>query len=129
MSNSENTEDALAQLLSQLGNAPDTVAFDQVIDVINAHYDFTPTRFFSGEEPNQRTNEAGSNEISCKVFAFAKLQKLDVDQTLNCFGDYYRIDVLQNPEGSDHGNIRNFSRTGWAGIKFDGQPLEVKLSG
>ena len=128
MSDSSNTENALAQLLSQLANDPDTVAFDQVIDVINANYDYTPTRFFSGEAPNQRTNEAGTNEISCKVFAFALLQNLDKDQTLNCFGDYYRIDVLLNPEGTDHGNIRNFARSGWVGINFDGQPLEIKTS-
>jgi len=126
MSDSANIETALTQLLSQLDDAPDTVAFEQVIDVINAHYDYTPTRFFSGEAPNQRTNEAGSNEISCKVFAFAQLQNLDVDQTLHCFGDYYRIDVLQNPEGSDHGNIRNFENSGWPGIKFDGEPLKIK---
>jgi hypothetical protein len=128
MSNSANKEDALAQLLSQIGNAPDTVAFNQVLDVINAHFEYTPTRFISGEDPNQRINEAGTNEISCKLFAFAQLQKLDKDQTLNCFGDYYRVDVLQNPEGSDHGNIRNFERSGWAGIKFDGEPLEIKSS-
>jgi hypothetical protein len=126
MSDSSNTENALNQLLSQLANDPDMVAFDQVIDVINAHYDYMPTRFVSGEEPDQRTNEAGTNEISCKVFAFAQLQKLDVNQTLNCFGDYYRVDVLPNPEGTDHGNIRNFALSGWAGIKFDGEPLKIK---
>jgi hypothetical protein len=129
MSDSSNTENALALLLSQLANDSDTVAFEQVIDVINAHYDYTPMRFFSGEEPDQRTNDAGSNEISCKVFAFAQLQNLDVNQTLNCFGDYYRVDVLPNPEGTDHGNIRNFERSGWAGIKFDGEALKIKSSG
>ncbi len=128
MSDSPSTENKLDQLLTQIANAPESVTFNQVIDVIHACYDYTPTRFTNGEGTNSVINEAGSNEGSCKIFAFAQLQKLDKEQTLNCFGDYYRNDVLQNPEGSDHGNIRNFIRSGWAGIKFDGQALKTKFS-
>ena len=126
MSDSANIENELSQLLSQLANTPDTVQFSQVIEVIDKHYDFTPTRFTSGEDAHQKTNEAGTNEGSCKVFGFARLHNLDSEQTLNCFGDYYRVDVLQNPEGVDHGNIRNFMRSEWAGIKFDVPPLVLK---
>ncbi|MBT5484782.1 MAG: HopJ type III effector protein, partial [Gammaproteobacteria bacterium] len=125
MSDSTNTNNnsQLSQLLSQLADAPDTVHFNQVLEVIDNYYDFTPTRFTSGEGAHQRINEAGTNEGSCKVFGFALLHSLDRAQTLHCFGDYYRVDVLQNPEGVDHGNIRNFLRSEWAGIEFDVPPL------
>jgi len=48
---------------------------------------------------------------------------LDAQQTLACFGDYYRVDVLQNPEGVDHQNIRNFMTYGWDGVAFKGEAL------
>ena len=125
-STNTNNNSQLSQLLSQLADAPDTVHFNQVLEVIDNYYDFTPTRFTSGEGAHQRINEAGTNEGSCKVFGFALLHSLDRAQTLHCFGDYYRVDVLQNPEGVDHGNIRNFLRSEWAGIEFDVPPLALK---
>lgn len=128
MPDSSNPEVTITQLLSQLANTLETVNFNQVIDVIHAHYDYTPTRFTNGEGESRVINEAGSNEGSCKIFAFAQLQGLDAEKTLNCFGDYYREDVLQNPEGSDHANIRNFMRFGWDGISFDNPALAIKPS-
>lgn len=90
--------------------------------VIEANYDFTPTTFKNGKT----VNEAGQNSGSCKLFAFAQLQNLSVDQTLACFGQYYRNDVLKNPEGTDHQNIRNFISYGWEGISFEGTALSNK---
>lgn len=113
-------------LLSQLQTTPQTVEFKTVMDTIAAHYDYTATRFTNGVGDKQAVNEAGSNEGSCKIFAFAQLNKLNVEQTLACFGSYYRDDVLKNPQGSDHGNIRNFMVYGWPGINFDGEPLKAK---
>lgn len=109
-------------LTEKIQNAPETISFQETIAHIDENYDFTPTRFTNGET----TNEAGQNNGSCKIFSFAKLQNLDVDQTLNLFGDFYREDVLKNPEGSDHGNIRNFIQSGWEGIHFDGQALSER---
>jgi len=63
------------------------------------------------------------NEDSCKIFAFGKLHNLDKDQTLACFGKHYREDVLLQPGGSNHANIRNFMEHGWEGIKFEGEAL------
>ncbi|NNF96141.1 MAG: hypothetical protein HKM94_04340 [Halobacteria archaeon] len=40
-------------------------------------------------------------------------------ETLACFGKYYREDVLQHPQGTDHLNIRTFMRHGWSGIQFE----------
>lgn len=109
----------LEDLLQKLQNSPATVAFTDVIAVIDAYYSFTETAFTNGNIHN----EAGQNNGSCKIFAFAKLQCLSKEQTLACFGDYYRVDVLQHPEANDHQNIRNFMETAWAGIAFETQAL------
>ena len=108
--------------LQRLNNAPDSIAFDDTIAVIDAHYDFTPTAFNNGAT----RNEAGQNNGSCKLLSFAKLHKLSQQQTLACFGDYYRKDVLGNPDGSDHQNIRNFMKTGWEAVRFEGEALAPK---
>ncbi len=113
---------SLSALLDQIRLRPDQVRFGDVMDAIATHYDYTPTRFRNGE----LTNQAGQNEGSCKLFAFAQLHGLSKDETLACFGDYYRIEVLGEPDGSNHGNIRNFITTGWDGIAFDVAPLSAK---
>lgn len=98
------------------------VAFQDTLAVIAEHYVYIPTAFRNGlEQPV--LNAAGSNEGSCKLFAFAQLHRLSVSHTLALFGDYYRLDVLQHPEGTDHSNIRRFMQDGWAGIAFDGEAL------
>ena len=84
------------------------VSFHETIIVITENYHYQPTEFSNGIGDDVVVNPVGSNEGSCKIFAFAKLHKLNQQQTLNLFGDYYRIEVLQNPEGSGHQNIRNF---------------------
>jgi len=67
------------------------------------------------------------NQGSAKIFSFAKLNGLDKDATLQLFGRFYRDDVLKNPDGTDHGNIRNFMKSGWDGVVFsDGLALKVK---
>lgn len=109
-------------LFDKIEYKPTSINFPEVIAHIDANFDFTPTRFTNGSA----INEAGQNNGSCKIFAFAKLNKLTVDQTLALFGDYYRIDVLENPEGTDHQNIRNFMRSGWEGIQFEGVALSQK---
>ena len=98
------------------------VSFDETMEVIDAMYDFTPAAFSNGT----LNNDAGQNSGSCKLFAFAKLHGLASRQTLACFGDYYRKDVLGNPEGNDHQNIRNFMKTEWAGINFSTDALILK---
>ncbi len=109
-------------LLDKIHNSPESISFTEVIAHIDSEYYFTPTRFVNGNT----VNEAGQNNGSCKVFSFAKLNNFNKGQTLILFGDYYRIDVLSNPEGSDHQNIRNFMKSGWEGIKFEGVALSPK---
>jgi hypothetical protein len=112
----------LNTLLKQLNESPDCIEFNHTIAAIDALYEFTPTSFKNGS----LLNEAGKNNGSCKLFAFARLHKLSPQQTLSCFGTYYRNDVLKHPDGTDHQNIRNFIKTGWEGIEFSGNALKQK---
>lgn len=106
------------QLIQQLRADPATIEFETVMDCIAAHYDYRPTGFRNGEV----INSPGVNEGSCKVLAFGQLHGLSEAETLACFGRHTR-EVLANPAGSGHANIRNFLRHGWAGVEFEGEPL------
>lgn len=110
------------KFLKLLATKPNEVTFEQTMQVIDEHFDFSPVSFVNGETENQ----AGQNNGSCKIFAFAQIQGLDEPSTLACFGKFYRDDVLKNPDGSDHANIRNFIQHGWAGIRFEGAALTAK---
>jgi len=110
----------LPELLTQINLSEKEIEFEQVMQIIKDNYHYQPTTFTNGE----LINEAGTNEGSCKIFYFAQLNKLDQQQTLSCFGRYYREDVLANPSGNDHGNIRNFMITGWQGIEFKSIALQ-----
>lgn len=105
------------ELLAALHAGP--VDFATVMAHIDSRYIFTPCAFENGE----LCNAAGQNNGSCKVFAFAKRLGLPPQATLNAFGEFYTGDVLGNPDGSDHGNIRNFMVTRWAGLRFFGEAL------
>ena len=113
----------LKTFLQRLNASPEKVTFDDTMAVIDALYEFTPISFKNGSF----INEPGENNGSCKLFYFARLHGLTEQQTLNCFGDYYRKDVLGKPDGIDHQNIRSFVRTGWGGIEFNGKALKPKL--
>lgn len=99
--------------------AGEQVDFNDTIACILKNYVYSPTAFKNGNTENA----AGQNEGSCKIFAFAKLHDLTQEQTLSLFGDYYRIDVLQHPDATDHQNIRQFIQHGWSEIKFENEAL------
>ncbi|ROI14978.1 HopJ type III effector protein [Epilithonimonas hominis] len=107
-------------ILEQLKNSPETINFNDVIVFIDENYNFKPVRFVNGTI----VNEANQNNGSCKIFSFAKINNLSEKETLALFGDFYRNDVLLNPEGEDHQNIRNFIKYGWNGILFTEDALE-----
>lgn len=111
-----------ASFLEKLKQTPEAIAFTDTIAIIEENYIFTPTTFQNGSQ----INVAGENSGSCKLFAFAQLQDLTETETLACFGAYYYDDVLKNPGGTDHQNIRNFMKTGWNGIQFLGEALVSK---
>lgn len=112
----------ITAFLEKLKQTPTAITFSETIAVIEENYDFTPTTFDNGTQHN----EAGQNSGSCKLFAFAKLQNLSQAETLTCFGAYYFEEVLGDPEGTNHQNIRNFMKTGWDGIQFEGVALTLK---
>lgn len=113
---------SIADFLEKLKQEPKNIAFSETIDTIEANYNFTPTAFQNGNTHNA----AGTNSGSCKLFAFAQIQQLTKEETLACFGSYYFDEVLGDPEGSNHQNIRNFMVTGWDGIQFEGMALDFK---
>jgi hypothetical protein len=108
--------------LENLNNTPQETTFAETIAVIGDNYNFAPTAFENG----LLHNAAGENSGSCKIFSFAELQKLSKEATLYCFGTYYREEVLGDPKGTNHQNIRNFMKSGWDGIAFYGEALTSK---
>lgn len=112
----------ITAFLLKIKKSPSEITFQNTMDVIEANYTFNSTSFVNGNIKN----EVGQNSGSCKIFSFAKLQKLSKEEALNCFGDYYRNHVLGNPKGKDHQNIRNFMKTGWEGISFANEVLCLK---
>jgi|TARA_R110002111_G_scaffold27913_2_gene59766 hypothetical protein len=111
----------MSDALDPLRQALVSLSFSETMAVIDALYDFTPTGFSNGET----RNEAGENNGSCKLFAFAQLSNFSEPETLALFGEFFR-DVLATPDGKDHQNIRQFIKTGWSGICFDAAPLTEK---
>ncbi|PKH87052.1 HopJ type III effector protein [Colwellia sp. Bg11-28] len=109
----------LTDFINQLDSNAEQVSFEQVMQVISENYNYLPATFNNGD----LLNEAGTNEGSCKIFYFAKLNDLSEQQTLACFGRFYREDVVNNPQGNDHGNIRNFMQSGWSKVEFNSVAL------
>ncbi len=105
--------------IDKVKTAPDTLEFNELMALIEAKYTFAPTEFSNGD----LINTADQNQGSCKLFSFAQLNGLSKEETLGCFGAFYREDVLQNPDADNHQNIRNFMHNGWDGIKFSSEAL------
>jgi len=112
----------LNDFLNQLNADPESVEFSDTMSVIDWNYDYTPVKFSNGDQENN----AGQNEGSCKIFAFAKLNNIPEAHTLHCFGKYYREEVFNDPDGDGHQNIRQFIKHGFGGIKFEGEALNSK---
>jgi hypothetical protein len=112
----------IKDLLKQIEYSPETVDYQQVLSLIEANYHYTPSHFTNGA----LDNAAGENQISCKILAFALLNGLNQAQTLACFGQLYRDDVLANPNGQGHQNIRQFMQTGWQAVKFSQTVLQMR---
>ena len=103
--------------------AQQKIDFKQVLNFIDARYDFTPTAFVNGHQKNA----ANENQGSCKVFSFAQLNHLNQLDTLALFAEHYHT-VRDNPAGTDHQNIRQFIHNGWQGIHFEGEALHPKAN-
>lgn len=108
-------EDFLQQ--TKTGSLP----FSEVLQFIESRYKHTPTAFKNGEVENA----ASQNQGSAKVFAFAQLNGLSIEDTLYLFAEHYKA-VLDHPDATDHQNIRQFMTNGWPGITFEGVALVPK---
>ena len=95
--------------------------FDDTLALIDQNFEFQPTGFNNGPV----RNDAGENAGSCRVFALGQYCNLSEADTLNLFAQHYQ-QVLGDPAGDSHGNIRQFISTGWSGIRFDQQPLRAR---
>lgn len=97
--------------------------FDDTLALIERHFEYQPTGFHNGP----LYNTAGENAGSCRVFALGQYCALTEADTLALFAQHYR-QVLDEPAGSNHGNIRQFIGTGWSGIRFEDSPLRPRPS-
>ena len=139
-----------AALIARANESPESIEFEDTIGAIDAGYDFTSVAF----EVGPVSNAGGTNMGSAKIFSLAKLGGLSADATLHLFGRYYRDDVLKNPDGDDHANIRAFQarairappgahpyiasnapvcggaqKCGWDGVSFPwGLPISAKIA-
>ncbi|WP_104384078.1 HopJ type III effector protein [Sphingobacterium sp. HMA12] len=95
--------------------------FQDVLDHIAENYHYSPAAFHNGNLKNTATENQGS----AKVLYFAKYQDLSVADTLFLFAEHYQ-NVLDNPTGEGHQNIRQFMANGWNGVVFDADVLSAK---
>jgi hypothetical protein len=110
------------QLITLIKKLKDnSLTFKEVIEFIETDYQHQATAFKNGET----YNEATQNQGSARVFAFSQLNNLNEKDTLYLFAEHYQS-VLNNPNGTDHQNIRQFITHGWPGIVFEGQALLAK---
>jgi len=111
----------LNELLAVLYQTPEQLEFKQVIETIDAEFEYTASAFTNGT----LHNAANENQGSCKVFAFAHQCGLSESNALALFAEHYRA-VIADPEGTAHQNIRQFIAKGWKGISFQTKPLIKK---
>ena len=100
--------------------------FDEVMGKINECYVHTPVEYRSGAGTAEEVvNPPNTNTGSCKVFYFAQMHGVSEDATLRMFCQHYQ-QVLDEPEGDSHANIRAFMKHGWEGITFAGPALVTR---
>lgn len=92
--------------------------FSDTLALIDRYFDYQPAAFSNG--PLQ--NGPGENAGSCRVFALGQYCNLSEADTLSLFAEHYQ-QVLDEPAGNSHGNIRQFISTGWSGIRFESPSL------
>lgn len=103
----------------------DQLTFEEVMEIIDEHYESQLLEFKNGDIINKQ----GENEGSAKLLSYAALSCMDKETTMKLWGQYYR-EVLADPNGTSHQNIRNFMKYGWEGVPFEnGIALTLKATG
>ena len=111
----------IPEFKTKLKTTPTAITFKETMQVIENYYTFNPTAFKNGDI----INNAGENNGSCKLFAFAMHQELTKEATLFSFGEHYQS-VLDDKNGTSHQNIRNFMKTSFKGLSFENEALTLK---
>ena len=88
----------------------DSLKMEELMDLIDTHYEVGLLEFKNGDILNKQ----GENVGSAKLLSYAAISDFDKETTLKLWGQYYR-EVLADPDGDSHQNIRNFMKTGWDG--------------
>ena len=104
----------------------DRVSFQETMRAIEENFIYTPVQFTNGLGESRVVNPPGKNEGSCKIFALGKRCGLSKEGTLALFGELYWKDVLEDPDGTGHANIRAFMRDGWDGIEYEAESLKPR---
>ena len=97
------------------------LSFKEIIAYIDENFDYTASSFKNGA----LMNAENENQGSAKIFSFAKLNNLSIEDTLKLFAEHYQA-VFNDKEGSSHQNIRNFMEFGWEGVEFEKEVLQPK---
>jgi hypothetical protein len=92
----------------------DDLTFEEVMEMIDEHFEDGLIEFKNGD----MVNAQGENMGSAKILSYAALSQMDKETTLKLWGQYYR-EVLADPDGDSHPNIRNFMKYGWDGVPFE----------
>lgn len=94
------------------------IQFNDVLEVIANGYAYSPSAFKNGDQYNAENENQGS----ARVLYAAYLNQLTEKETLHLFGEHFQT-VLNNPDGTDHQNIRQFLQHGWSGVHFEREVL------
>jgi len=111
-----------AEFIAGMSSTPPE--FEAVMTMLDSAYTVVDASFKVGDVQNA----AGENMGSAKILSFAKVAGLSAEDALSLFGTYYREDVLGNPDGTDHANIRSFVKVGWDGVTFPYGPALLPKS-
>lgn len=95
--------------------------FQDVLTFIEERYTYSPSAFKNGTQQNAENENQGS----ARVLYFAQLNNLNREDTLRLFAEHYDA-VLSTPNATDHQNIREFMKEGWAGVQFEKPVLTEK---
>ncbi|WP_336367157.1 HopJ type III effector protein [Marinobacter sp. C2H3] len=95
--------------------------FQDTLALIDRYFDYQPAGFHNGPI----YNAAGDNAGSCRVLALGQHCNLNDTDTLRLFAEHHQ-QVLGDPTGDSHANIRQFMATGWSGVRFDQPPLRAR---
>lgn len=97
--------------------------FGNTIQAIDSILETEPVDFVNGEVPNT----SGENLWSLKVLAFGKMMWFHTQEVLSMFWEYYR-EVIDNPDGNSHQNIRALQKTGIECVDISENPFSLTYS-